>query len=406
MAKLSLAVYSERSQFIEDVSGQVAATNLATITGVIASLEDLAAQVRAFQPDVLLLDTAGEPDAVLAEIANLPEPRPSLMMAADANDGPLILRGMRLGVREVVALEPLSPEIEEALGRISSELSTQRAESGSSEPARVIAVMGAKGGVGTTSIACQLAFELGRSGARTALIDLDLPLGDVAMHCDIQHPYSVANLVGERAEDPTYVASLFASHPSGVQVLGTPRRIEEAERVRGDHIDNAINLLRDDYDWIVLDVSRSWNESSIRALDLADQILVVVFLDVPTLGHARTHLDVLERLGHTGQHVRVIANRFTTDDPLTPRDCEQFIGRAPDHLLPNDYKSMSTAVNEGRLLRDVAPKSALNAELSQLVLKLRGWCGVAAEPTDKPTAKAGLTTSLKRLFGKANNGTA
>ena len=116
--------------------------------------------------------------------------------------------------------------------------------------------------------------------------------------------------------------------------------------------------------------------------------------------------DVLERLGHTGHHVRVIANRFTTNDPLTPRDCEQFIGRAPDHLLPNDYQSMSTAVNEGRLLRDVAPKSALNAELSQLVLKLRGWCGVAAEPTDKPTAKAGLTTSLKRLFGKANNGTA
>ena len=65
-------------------------------------------------------------------------------------------------------------------------------------------------------------------------------------------------------------------------MLAAPRRIEEAEVIRGDHIQNAIELMRDRYDWIVLDVSRSWSEPSIRALDLADQILVIVELDVPT----------------------------------------------------------------------------------------------------------------------------
>jgi pilus assembly protein CpaE len=374
VAQLSLAVYSERPQFVEDLTGQIAGSDLATISGVIGSLEDLAAQVHAFAPDALLLDTAGEPDAVLAEIANLPEPRPALLIAADSTDGPLILRAMRLGVREVIALEPLSNEIEEAIERIAHECEAHRAQHATSQPAKVIAVMGAKGGVGATSIACQTAFELGRTGARTALIDLNLPIGDVALHCDIQSPYSVANLVGSRAEDPTYVATLFTPHPSGALVLSAPRRIEEAERVRGDHIQNAIEMLRDRFDWIVLDVSRSWSEPSIRALDLADQILVVVVLDVPTLGHARNHLDVLERLGHTGDKVRVIANRFTKDDPLTPRDCEGFIGHKPDHLLPNDYHSMATAVNEGRLVSDVAPRSQLNSELGGLVHQLYTWC--------------------------------
>ena len=223
MAQLSFAIYSERSQFVEDVSGHVTASGLATVSGVIGSLEELAAQVDAFAPEALLLDTAGEPDAVLAEIANLPEPRPALLIAADASDGPLILRAMRLGVREVIALEPLSNEIDEAIERVVKECAARRHDQGAAAPAKVIAVMGAKGGVGATSIACQMAFELGRSGARTALIDLNLPIGDVALQCDIQVAYSVSNLVGERAWDPTYVATLFTSPSSGVHVLPARR---------------------------------------------------------------------------------------------------------------------------------------------------------------------------------------
>lgn len=404
MAQLSLSVYSERQQFVDDISVHIAGSDVAALSGVIGSLEDLAAQVKAFSPDALLLDTAGEPDAVLAEITNLPEPRPTLLIAADPNDGPMILRAMRLGVREVIALEPLGAEVEEALERIAGECAANRTEERRDRPGRVIAVMGAKGGVGTTSIACQTAFELGRSGARTALLDLNLPSGDVALHCDIQTPYSVANLVGDRATDPTYLATLFTAHSSGVHVLGAPPRIEDAERVHGNHIEHAIGLMREKYDWIILDVSRSWSEASIRALDVADQILVIVVLDVPTLGPARNHLDVLERLGHTGDKVRVIANRFTRDDPLTPRDCEEFIGRKPDHLLPNDYPSMATAVNEGRLLSDVARKSPLNAALADLVGALHSWCGVGVAP--KAERNHGLTTRFMRLFGKGNNGTA
>jgi len=405
VAQISLAIYSERPRFVEDMTGHVSSSGLATVSRVFDSLEDLAEQTKAFTPDALLLDSAGDPEAVLAEIANLVTPHPALLIAADASDGPLILRAMRLGVREVIALEPLSNEVEDALERIAKEFAAQqRVEPPSTHPAKVIAVMGAKGGVGATSIACQTAFELGKGGERTALIDLNLPIGDVALHCDIQVAYSVANLVGDRGADPTYVSTLFTKHSSGVDVLGAPRRIEEAERVTGDHIQNAIGAMRDRYDWIVLDVSRSWSEPSIRALDIADQVLVVVVLDVPTLGHARNHLDVLERLGHTGSNVRVIANRFTKDDPLTPRDCEQFIGRKPDHLLPNDYAAMATACNEGRLVSEIARKSALNTELHRLVHELHGWCGIAPAPEAEDSH--GFTTSLKRLFRKGNDGTA
>lgn len=399
MAQISLAIYSERPGFVEDVSSHVATSDLATVAHVFDSLEDLAEHAKAFPSDALLLDTSGEPEAVLAEIANLAEPRPALLIAADASDGPLILRAMRLGVREVIALEPLSNEIDEAIERIARECAHHAPEPATNDrPAKVVALMGAKGGVGATSLACQLAFELARTGERTALIDLNLPIGDVALHCDLQTPYSVANLVSDRGADPTYVASLFGKHPTGVAVLGAPRRIEEAERVQGDHIQHAIAALRDRYDWIILDVSRSWSEPSIRALDLADQVIVVVELDVPTLGHARNHLDVLERLGHTGDKVRVIANRFTKDDPLTPKDCEGFIGRAPDLLLPNDFRSMAAAVNEGRPVSEIAKKSPLRHALVDLAGRLHDWCGVAA--TSEAENASGLTTSLKRLFGK------
>ena len=120
-----------------------------------------------------------------------------------------------------------------------------------------------------------------------------------------------------------------------------------------------IALLREDFDWIVLDVSRNWNDATVRALDLADQILVITSLDVPTLHHAKKHLELLARLGHNEERVQPVVNRRSDMDAVSDKDFTTFLGRAASASIPNDYVHTVNSVNEGRPIFQLAPNSPL-----------------------------------------------
>ena len=262
--------------------------------------------------------------------------------------------------------------------------------------------MGAKGGAGATVVACQLAASLQRSGAHTAIVDLNLPLGDVALYCDVQPTYTMAHIGRETQRlDATYLRTLLHAARNGVELLAAPARAEEAELVRGPHVERVLELLRRDFDWIVLDVSRSWGEPTVRALDLVDQILLVTLMDVPALHHARQHLDLLERLGHTGSRVRLVANRCSKTDAINDRDVAAFLERTPDFRIPNDYQTTLAAVNRGLSVSEVAPRSALARSYDQLAEALSGWCGERRAEKPESESTGGLARAVRGIFRRS-----
>jgi pilus assembly protein CpaE len=265
-------------------------------------------------------------------------------------------------------------------------------------PARVVAVMGAKGGVGATVVACQLAASLRASGGRVALVDLNLPLGDAALYFDVQPAYTLANIARESDRlDATYLRTLLSGKPNGVQILASPVHAEEAELVRGAHIERALNLLRGDFDWVVLDLSRTWNEPTVRALDLADLILLVTLMDVPTLHHTRKHLDLLARLGHTGSRIRLIANRHSSVDAVTDKDVAEFLERKPDFRVPNDFPTTLAGVNRGVSVAEIAPRSPLARAYNELTQALHGWFGADAPAAAEPSG-GGAFARVRGMF--------
>jgi pilus assembly protein CpaE len=271
--------------------------------------------------------------------------------------------------------------------------------------APVLAVMGAKGGVGATVVACQLAAALQAMGSRTVVVDLNYPLGDVALHFDVRPSYTLAHVVKQADDlDATYLRGLLQGHRSGVQILAAPERVEEAELVRGVHVERVISLLREEFDFVVLDVSRSWNEASVRALDLSSEILLVTSQDVPTLNHARQHLDLLRRLGHSDAKIHPIANRYSRRDAVTDKEFAQFLGRAPDLHLPNDYPNTVGSVNEGRPLGEVAPRSPLHQAYVALARSAHAWSGLEVEAQAEESDN--LAARVRRLFKKVENGAA
>jgi pilus assembly protein CpaE len=269
---------------------------------VTAETSDLIAAVGAQTPDLVIADLGDDAERVLDMLDKLPTPRPRLILIGPKEQSHTILRAMRMGVRDYLDATYSEEELRSAVLRVAAELGPKTAsDKPRAHPARVVAVMGAKGGVGATVVACQLAASLRARGSRTAVVDLNLPLGDAALYFDVQPAYTLANIARESDRlDATFLRTLMSGRPNGVQILASPVHAEEAELVRGAHVERALSLLRGDFDWVILDLSRTWSEPTVRGLDLADLILLVTLMDVPTLHHTRKHIDLLERLGHSG----------------------------------------------------------------------------------------------------------
>ena len=239
-------------------------------------------------------------------------------------------------------------------------------------------------------MACQLAASLQEAGGRAALVDLNYPLGDVALHFDVEPTYTLADLArAEQELDATYLRTILKGHESGVQILAAPTLMEDAESTHDLHVERVLPILRSEFDWVIVDVSRSWNEASIQALTLADQILLVTLFDVPTLNHARQHKKLLDGLALNESRIHTVGNRYSKGDSVTVGDFKRVLGSEPDALIPNDYATTAESVNQGRPLGQVARGSAIHKAYRQLALEAHAWCGVDVPQTKSAQNIAG-----------------
>ena len=402
MADITFLVYSEHDEFGSEIRTRLQSAGHAHVVAVVSDEDALFEALRDHEPDALFADLGLCPHDTLDLLDRLPAPRPTLVVCGPQEDSQVILRAMKQGAREFFPPGPGREAVRELVDRLVLE---SRPATPAGRLAPVLAVMGAKGGVGATVVACQLAAALQAMGSRTVVVDLNYPLGDVALHFDVRPTYTLAHVVKQADDlDATYLRGLLQGHRSGVQILAAPERVEEAELVRGVHVERVISILREQFDFVVLDVSRSWNEASVRALDLASEILLITSQDVPTLNHARQHLDLLRRLGHSDAKIHPIANRYSRRDAVTDKEFAQFLGRAPDCHLPNDYPSTVGSVNEGRPLGEVAPRSSLHQAFVALARSAHVWSGLEVEASQEESDN--LAARVRRLFKKVENGTA
>jgi Flp pilus assembly CpaE family ATPase len=169
-------------------------------------------------------------------------------------------------------------------------------------------------------------------------------------------------------------------------------------------VERALHLLREDFDCVVVDVAREWKETSIRALDLASQVLLVTVPDVATLSQARKHLELLRKLGRPDEALYLVTNRSTPAAQLGDQDHVTLLGRAPDVRLPNDFGTTLVSVNEGRTLTEVAPRSPLQVAYDALAQQLSASCGRGAEAEATrpgPAAPAPLSLRVVRSAAPA-----
>lgn len=394
MSRLSFIVYSQDAEIQVRVSEALEATEHAEIWAVLATPADLEGALRTQRIDGVYLDVGHDPEAVLKIIENLPEPKPAILLGGSPDDPRILIRAMRLGAQEFFVDHKLDSQLTTLLAGIRAKAplppKTER-------PHLVFAVVGAKGGVGTTLVSCELAACLQRMGERTAVVDLNLQLGDVAMYFDLTPDYSIADIAKKGdALDAASLRTTMARHPSGVTVIAAPQQIDDVALVTPSHVERSLELMRTEFDRILLDVSRPWDQVSLRALGLADRILLVTTVDVPSLSHTKRHMELLERLGANREQLRLIVNRSTSSAHLGQREIEDFLGRVPDATIPNDYAVTARAVDEGKLIRDVARGAELDRAFVTLAELTYQWCDLEAPERDRGPGLAERIRGLLR----------
>jgi pilus assembly protein CpaE len=264
---------------------------------------------------------------------------------------------------------------------------------------KIIAVYSAKGGLGTTTVAVNVATAIARehTDERVALVDFVVVGGDVRVVLDLKPSYDIGDLVMKVDRiDGELLSSLMTPGPSGMLVLPSSDRPEVQDLIESNAASAILSQLRAHFNYVVLDLEHYLGERTIGALDTADRIVLVTQLSVPALRSTQRTLNLFNRLGYAPAKVAVVVNRANAESPLTIGDAETVLGRAINGKLPNDFTACADATTKGIPVLEHEPNSSLANSYRHLAAALVGTPEAESAAANGTSNGAGDTDSRKR----------
>lgn len=329
--------------------------------------------------DLVLLGLGAEAASDMALAARLSGQAglPPVVLVGSAPAPEVLLSAMRAGISECLPEPVAEADLRAALARYQQRHVPQPQAAvlpqAEGQGGRIVLVLGAKGGIGTTTIAVNLADALTRQGSgRTALVDLAQPQGETPIFLDLDHTYTWADVAAniERL-DATYLESVMARHHSGLAVLPAPDFSAEAALEPGV-LRQILELLRRSYAQVVIDASTGHDEATLEALDMADDVLLVLDLSLPCLARAKRFLEAVRATSpHLLPRLRLVANRKTSESDIGANEAESILQQPIAWAVVNDYQAALSAINQGKTLAEADPRSAMSKGFAAMA---RGLC--------------------------------
>lgn len=317
----------------------------------------------------------------LASIERATNERPGLLvlLVCPGRDPEGLIAAMRAGVHEVLH-SPVEPdELAAALRR------AQRRRPSSGAQGLVIAFIACKGGSGATVLAANFAYTVASEyGKKVALIDLDLESGDAsAFLTDLRPKATVADVARQVDRlDAKLLASSMLTVAPGLAVLPAPEDTEAEIAVTGQQIERLIDVAREAFDVVVVDVGRVFDAVAVKALDQADAICPVVEDLVPYIRNAKRLLKSFRGLGYPDGKVHLIVNRYDKRSAIPLAELERAIGAKVRQTVPNSFEDIAQSANLGLPIARVSARNPVLGALRELATRLldlpheeRGWLG-------------------------------
>ena len=345
------------------------------------------------RPSALIINFAqlGDPGLKLVQSITVECPKSAVICASRDASPELILRSLRIGARDFIRLPIVEEDLTTVIER-TVQFCLEHAETETHKRGKAIAVFSSKGGCGCSLIATNLAIL---QSSPTALVDLNLQSGDLELMLGVKPKFSLADVVENRDRlDDALLTSYLTQRSKNVSLLAAPIRAESADDIEPRHIYEIMELLRQRFDYVIIDTPHSFDAVTISALDHADQILMVLTLEIHAIRSTRRALEIFDRLGYPRKKIRLVVNRWSKNIELDQKQVEDFLGERVIGFVQSDYRAAVNSINLGQPLVESAPASKATADVRAIAAKL--FDGAMDQPAVVTEQKRTLNSLFKR----------
>ncbi len=333
--------------------------------------ESLSVVAETEHPDLLIFESVAHDERELALIDNVNARNASMaVILLSPNRSPeFLMRAMRIGVREVMSSTIDEEALLAAVGRVQQRLAWANAPKSTG---KVLAFMPCKGGSGSTFLAANLGYALALEQKKVVLIDLNLQFGDAALFiCDKPATSTVADVTSQiHRLDSSFLASSTTQVLPNYSVLAAPEEPEQAIRIKPEQIDSLLSVAVGNYDFVILDIGRSFDPISVRAMDKADLIYPVLQLTLPFVRDAKRLMIALGGLGYSKSKINPIVNRYEKRGEIRLEDLEGTLGHRIARTIPNSFSAVAASINQGVPILKLAARDPVARNLREMALEL------------------------------------
>ena len=321
---------------------------------------------------VLIVDVSDNADAKLEFISDVTQNihNCKVLVLSDNPSVDLIVRVMRAGAKEFLALPLIKTEFIDALTKLNESLFCAPKKD---TKCKIISIFSNKGGIGKTSIASNLALELAKiTKENVALLDLNFQLGDITTFMDLKPSFNISYMLEnlDKMNEDFLLSTMEKYKSTSLYVLADPPFFKQAADILPEHITRLFSMLKKTFSYIIVDAESSFDAKNIAALTESDLIFLVTIANLPALRNAQRCLELFERLGFDKNKTQILLNRYMENDEISIEDIESVMGRKVYWKIPNNYFTMMSSINKGIPVSDINPDSNVAKSYRDLALHL------------------------------------
>ncbi len=337
--------------------------------------------------DVLILEIGDDLDKELqfATAVKTSGIAKHVFLTAAGTDPNILLGALKVGAGGFFPQPVNKEEVRNALLKLKGQREVAPSVRAPVRKGKIINVFGGKGGVGTTTVAVNLAASLMEmEGVQTvALVETNAPFGDIPLFLNIQPPIYDWLEVSKNINrlDSTYLMSILFKHASGVYVLPSPATpVDDPDLPKA--MDTLMRLMCTMFDFIVVDSGHTMDETSRAILKLSDKVLLISILSLPSLINIKRFHSIFRKLGYPREEdVQIVVNRSNQKASITMNEAEDTLNKKIYWGIPNDYRITMSAINQGKPL-------GLVSYGAETTTKMRGLAAIVSGRNEKKKKKA------------------
>ena len=365
---MKIAIISPNRNHLQDM-GRVLQTHAHTISLIDGGKSRMRLVAEQEQPDLMLVDgmCCDPHELVQVEYVTTHHPKIAVILLCATQSPEFLINSMRAGVREVLPSPVSAESLEAAVSRIAVKLGNTKTKGSG----KILAFLPCKGGSGATFLATNLGYQLADTKS-VLLIDLNLQFGDALSFVHAGKPTSTLSDVAHDISrlDTSFLAASTVKITPSYSILAAPEDLTKAMEIKPEHIDAILGLAVTQYDFVLLDMSRTLDTLAIKALDRAYRIFPVLQAGLPGLRHASKLLAIFNSLGYPAEKIELIVNRFEKGGDVGLDSIQRSLGAVKLRTVPNSYKEVNTSINQGDALVEVTRSNAVSKNLTEFALSL------------------------------------